>query len=194
MASSQALREWRGERSARLDAIEKVLRRVGAGSRRDFTTQQMNPGYAILLAAQFQRYCADLHAECVGLMFEEVPSNRKRIVVSNCIQGRQLDKGNAQPGSLGNDFGRLGIQLWPELKRWNPRVAAFQTLLAQLNAWRNAIAHDDFSDAMRFPQGNSTTLQLDLVRKWRTACNRIALGLDIVMRDYILSLKGVKPW
>jgi len=154
----------------------------------------MNRAYVILLAAQFQRFCADLHAECVDVMVQEVPSSIKVIIVSNFLQGRQLDKGNAQPGSLGSDFGRLGVQLWPELKRWNPRCAAFQELLLQLNVWRNAIAHDDFSAASFFPKGSNTTLPLSLVRRWRQACNQIAPGMDIVMRDYVFGIKGALPW
>lgn len=194
MASSEAFREWRDERSARLNAIEEVLRRVGAGPRRDFTTQQMNRAYVILLAAQFQRFCADLHAECVDVLVEGVPPNIKLIVVSNFLQGRHLDKGNAQPSSIGRDFGRLGIQLWPELKRWSPRIVVFQALLLQLNTWRNAVAHDDFSDTNFFPRGNNTALRLGLVRKWRRACNQIALGMDKVMRDYVSGIKGTSPW
>lgn len=195
MASSEALREWRGERCARLDAVEAVLPRVGgARARQHFTAQQMKRAYVILLAAQFQRFCADLHAECVDVMVEGVSPNLKLIVVSNFLQGRQLDKGNAQPGNLGSDFGRLGVQLWPELKRWNPRSVAFQDLLLQLNIWRNAIARDDFSATSFFPKGSNTTLRSSLVRKWRQACNQIALGMDIVMRDYVFGIKGALPW
>jgi len=195
MTSSEALREWRGERSARLDAVEALLRRMGAArSRQHSASQDMNRAYVILLAAQFQRFCGDLHVECVDVMVQELPPDIKVIVVTNFLQGRQLDKGNAQPGNLGSDFGRLGVQLWPELKRWNPRCTVFQELLLQLNIWRNAIAHDDFSAASYFPKGNHTMLRLSLVRRWRQACNRLAPGMDTVMRDYVLGIKGASSW
>lgn len=193
--SSQSLKDWSQERLGRLDEIEAALQAVaGVGRGRRFTTQQLNRAYAVLVSAQFQSFCADLHAECVDATLLSIGPPINLIAKSNFLHGRQLDRGNAQSGSMGSDFGRLGIEFWPALRRHNALNDTRKTRIDELNAWRNAIVHDDFSNTQKFPAGRNTILRLDLVRKWRVSRDNVAKCMDAVLRNYVQGLTGASPW
>jgi hypothetical protein len=102
-----------------------------------------------------------------------------------------LDRGNAQPSSLGADFGRLGIDLWDSLKTYDPASTGWKDDLELLNDWRNAIAHQDFSSPKL---GGTRLLRLAEVRRWRTSCDRLAAALDEVLRRHLQMLMGTSPW
>src|SRR5881275_1872749 len=110
---------WEGE----LDELEAAHRSVGGTGRgRRFATQQINRAYAVLLASQFQGFCRDLHSECVDhLMTALAPTAAMHVIIkSELTRGRKLDSSNAQPKSLGEDFKRLGIDLWDEVYKLDP--------------------------------------------------------------------------
>lgn len=146
---SYSREKWRAERSVRLDELAGVHRRVGGTGRgRRFALRQVNHAYAVLLAAEFQGYCRDFHSECAGHFAGAVPNpaaaNAIRLLLG---QGRQLDRGNATPANIGSDFARLGVNFWSELQSFDPRTRADRAALDELNAWRNAIVHQDFNPA-----------------------------------------------
>jgi hypothetical protein len=90
-----------------LDEIQRAHFAVGGTSRgRRFATQQINRAYAVLLASQFQGFCRDLHSECIDhLMTALAPTvSIGAIIRSELTRARKLDMGNAQPGSLGEDW------------------------------------------------------------------------------------------
>ena len=101
-------------------------------------------------------------------------------------QRLQLTHGNAQPGSIGADFGRFGVDFWTEVKRNSNRNEARKTLLEDLNGWRNAIAHQDL--------GGRGTLHLTRVKQWRRACQGLAKSFDEVVRHHLQTLTGTSPW
>jgi hypothetical protein len=166
---------------------------VGGTQRgRRFATQQINRAYAILLASQFQGFCRDLHSECVDhLVSSLTPNALQPIVRAEFTRNRQLDRGNAQPGSLGSDFGRLGVDFWTQVDGHDVGNPDRKTLLEELNSWRNAIVHQDFDPAKL---GGTTTLHLTRVRRWRRACEQLARSFDEVMRRHVQSLIGGSPW
>jgi hypothetical protein len=191
---SKSLAEWRGQRADALDEIAKAHAAVGGTSRgRRFATQQINRAYAVLLASLCQGFCRDLHSECVDHIITELarPASIASILRSELTRGRKLDSGNAQPGSLGEDFGRLGIQFWEEIYRLDPLNKARNVLLERLNKWRNAIVHQSL-DPIRL--GGTTTLRLTQVRSWRTTCNRLSAAFDEVLRAHLQGLTGTSPW
>lgn len=147
---SLALQTWTGARAAALDDIagaHRALRGSGPGVRA--ATQQVNQAYALLLAAHFQGFCRDLHTESIGGLLARVPDPVIRSVMrTSLLLDRKLDRGNAHPGNLGSDFGRLGVTFWPEVIALRPTNAERRALLLSLNEWRNAIAHQDFATAM----------------------------------------------
>jgi len=148
----------------------------------------------VLLAGQFQKFCRDLHSECADYLVTVLgtPSAALGKVVSRQFTwARQLDRGNAHSGSLKEDFGRLGIDLWAEMDHYVPRSNVWRSQLDVLNVWRNAIAHQDFNPAKI---GGATNLRLAQVRRWRVACRGLARGLDEVMRRHLQTLTGAPPW
>lgn len=155
---SFSYREWQTTRARALDEIAQGHAAVGGTRRgRRFNTQQLNRAYAVMLAAQFQGFCRDLHSECVDHLVRMIssPPAIPLLVRSELTSHRQLDRGNAQPGSLGADFKRLGINLWDETKAYRPRSSRWMNTLDEMNQWRNAIAHQDF-DPSKLGGNNSS--------------------------------------
>ena len=72
------------------------------------------------------------------------------------------------------------------MKNLDTRNLARQNRLAELNDWRNAIAHQDFKQA--------TPLRLVVVRQWRKACGQLAAAFDEVIRQHVESINGTSPW
>lgn len=190
---STAYGEWCSARSDDLNEMARTHAAVGGTQRgRRFATQQLNRAYAILLASQFQGFCRDLHSECVDHPVSSLtPHALQPIVRAEFTLNRQLDKGNAQPGSIGSDFGRLGVDFWTQVNSHDPRSLGRKTQLDQLNIWRNAIVHQNLDPAKL---GGTTTLRLEQVQGWRRACKQLAKTFDEVMRWYVQSLIGVSPW
>jgi hypothetical protein len=147
----------------------------------------------VLLASQFQGFGRDLHSECMDHLVAALapPPALWPLVQAEFTRGRQLDRGNAQPASLGADFGRLGIDFWTEVESYDPRNRARKEDLEMLNEWRNAIAHQDFDPARL---GGTTTLQLAQVQRWRVACQHLARAFDEVLRRRLQLLTGASPW
>ncbi len=91
------------------------------------------------------------------------PASLECILRGEFTRNRQLNRGNAQPASIGADFGRLEIKFWDEVRKQDPGSDAWKADLELLNEWRNAIAHQDFtsprlggghgSDWLRFAGG-----------------------------------------
>ena len=191
---SASYRRWITIRGKALDEIAQAHAAVGGTRRgRRFATEQINQAYAILLASQFQGFCRDLHSECVDFLGRAltVPPSIWALVQAEFTRGRLLDRGNAQPASLGADFGRLGIDFWAEVVNYSARNRERQDGLEQLNAWRNAIAHQDFDPAKL---GGTMVLRLARVQRWRRACERLARAFDEVMRRRLEALTGASPW
>jgi hypothetical protein len=187
--SSRALRNWQTRSRKVLDAVEAAHAVVGGG--RD-ARQQINQAYVVLLSSQFQRFCRDLHDEAADHVVsrsEHAPLNP--LVRELLTRGRRLDRGNASPANIGADFERLGVSFWEAIRRSNMRNPSRQRRLEELNSWRNAIAHQDFSD----PGFRGVEwVTVGQVRGWRSACNALAVEFDRVMRLYLHTFFGSDPW
>jgi hypothetical protein len=112
------------------------------------------------------------------------------IVRAELTRDRKLDRGNANPGNLGSDFNRLGLDFWDEVKTLSARNSARNRTLEMLNEWRNAIAHQHFDPSKL----RTSRLGLAQVRIWRKVCNGLARDFDIVMRNHVSSVTGSSPW
>lgn len=104
-------------------------------------------------------------------------------------QNRALDRGNANPRTIGSDFNRLQMPFLPAVKALDARNEARLKALELLNAWRNAIAHQDW-----LPVGGNPRLLLSTVRTWRSACRSLAHDFDRAVRIHLQALTGVSPW
>jgi hypothetical protein len=190
---SQSLGRWETTRKAELDEIASAHVAIG-GTRpgRRYATQQLNHAYTLLLASHFQGFCRDLYSESVDYLVPTItPQNLQPSIREMLAQNLQLRRSNAQPGSIGADFGRFGIDFWTEVISFDKRNRARQALLDDLNTWRNAIAHQDF---VQTPRGASRVLHLRRVRRWRATCEGLARTFDEVMRLHLHALTGISPW
>ncbi|HEU0055489.1 MAG TPA: hypothetical protein VFQ39_20015 [Longimicrobium sp.] len=190
---SKALHTWNTSSRRALDEIvaaHAALVRARRGRR--YATRQVNHAYVVLLASQFQRFCRDLHTEAVGHLVAQIGSvSIATIVYGRMTGGRKLDVGNANPGNIGSDFGHLDLNLWASVRGRDSRNRVRQELLAELNAWRNAIAHQDFR---HLGAGGAHHLRIDSVRRWRAACTALAVDFDAVVRLHLLTVTGTTPW
>ena len=188
---SASLERWTNERQVALDEIESAHQSIGgSGPGRRFATLQINYAYTMLLSAQFQAYCRDLHNECVVFLVQGVrPVVWSHILRSALVRNRKLDHGNPSPANIGSDFGHFGVVFWQDVRQLDLRNEGRQELLEELNEWRNAIAHLDFTKPTV-----SATLHLHRVRGWRAACNQLAPASDEVMRRYLQTIHGLSPW
>jgi hypothetical protein len=186
---SRALDRWNDDAQAALDEIEDAHRAVGgAGRGRRYATLQVNHAYVTLLSSQFQGFCRDLHTEAVAVVVGSLaPPVLGPLVQNLFVQGRKLDHGNPNPGNLGSDFGKLGMAFWPTVNALDHRNTARQAALETLNTWRNAIAHQDWSDV-------GPGLQLKEVRAWRATCRGLATDFDSAVEAYLVGLVGKAPW
>lgn len=189
--SSASLIKWSTERSEDLDEILSAHQSLGgSGPGRRFATQQINHAYAVLLASQFQGFCRDLHSECADHFAQHVATSPFRQGLHKLLmRDRKLIRGNANSGSIGADFNLFDLEFWDEVKNLDKRNRVRQNLLDDLNDWRNAIAHQDFTKV-----GEKPSLQLQRVNQWRNACGQLAVTFDRVLRQHLFSLTGKSPW
>lgn len=191
---STSYRHWKTVRATELDEIALAHTAVGGTARgRRYTTQQINRAYLMLLASQFQGFCRDLHSESVDHILGVIapPPALRNLVRAEFTRGRHLDRGNAQPSSLREDFIRLGIDFWDELKIYEAASEEWKRDLDLLNGLRNAIAHQDFTSPRL---SGIMYLRLAQVRQWRISCRRLARAMDEVIRRHLQSLTGASPW
>jgi hypothetical protein len=189
-----SLRRWAAERAATLGDIENAHRSVrGSGIGARTAAQQINQAYAVLLSAQFQGFCRDLHSECADYLVTLVPHpDLQETLCDNLLFGRRLDRGNPNTGNIGSDFSRFGLRFWALVDACQSENAARRNALEELNEWRNAIAHQDFSASMM--RAGRASLTLAQVRGWRKACEGLARTFDEVLRDHLAALVGTAPW
>jgi RiboL-PSP-HEPN len=187
--------QWRTTRAKDLAQIAKAHAAVGGTKRgRRYATQQINHAYAVLLASQFQGFCRDLHTECVTHVLSSITSNptTQLLIRAEFTRNRRVDRGNAQPASLEEDFGRFGMtKFWGELQKVDARSTIWKDQLENLNHWRNAIAHQDFDPTKL---GGTTNLRLATVRRWHAGCRRLARTIDEAMRRQLQVVTGTFPW
>lgn len=195
---STALARWRAERAARLDELLAAHATVGgAGPGRRWWTEQLNRSLVLLLAAEFQGFARELHELGASTFASWAAAGNAalgRVIEARLTEGRQLDRGNAQPGSLGSDFGRLGMDLWPAMAVRNAATACRQVHLDTLNEARNAIAHADEARLTAL-RGEGSALTLRTFWRWRRSLNGLAGTLDVEVASHLSRLFGRRaPW
>ena len=143
---------------------------MNRGDRR-YATQQINQAYVVLLSSQFQRFCRDLHSEAIDhLTTDPLQNPRYDSARIRLTEARKLDNANPNPGNIGSDFARFGMQFWAAVVAMDALATQQDKLkLELLNLWRNAVAHQDF-DPGRL--GGPTQIRLTSVRQWRLLVQR----------------------
>jgi hypothetical protein len=190
---SDALAHWHEERCAVLDSLEAVHEQVTGKRRgRQTATEHLNLALFTRLAAEFQGFCRDLHddaAICIADSLADEYGARIPVLLSALVRGRKLDSGNAGPGNIGNDFGNLGMSLWPAVNaRYPIRGPKWNTVLERLNDVRNAVAHSDNAKLAEVKRLQPLTLAT--FRRCRGSLNTAASGFDKVVAAYLSYLTG----
>jgi hypothetical protein len=190
---SDALSTWRAERTIRLRNVEADCLHLATVHAADPNrVQEYIRSYAVLLSAEFQGFCRNLHSECADRLIDSVaPATRAAVLRAQCFHGRKLDTGNPNPGNLGADFNRYALDFWSEVLALDPGHAARLHRLAMLNAWRNAIAHHNYDPTAL---GGTMLLTVAKVRDWQSDCDAFATAFDAVMRNHLQATTGVSPW
>lgn len=196
--ASTALKNWREERREHLNDLldaHKLVRGPGPGRR--WRTTALSDALILRLAAEFQGFARDLHDQASDVFASWIaPSSptAQRVVRSRLVEGRELERGNAHPGSIGNDFGRFGFEVWRELHRQDQRTAQHNKSLTLLNEARNGLAHsDDAKLAALRDEGHP--LALGTFRRWRRDLDALAANLDAETSGQLARLFDRKrPW
>lgn len=191
---SRSLIRWQSEQRVALDQIEAAHAAVGgAGRGRRYATQQINQAYVMLLSSQFQSFCRNLHSEAVDHVCGPVGVGGARLDLLRLrlMAGRKLDKGNPNPGNIGEDFRFFDLDLWAAVHSAGVMNRRRRQYLEDLNVWRNAIAHQDFTDQRL--QGR-TAVRLSDVQRWRRACDGLAAEFDAVVAAHLGTILGANPW
>ena len=195
---SDAYVDWTGQRRARLAELFAAHATIGGSGRgRRWRTSQLNWALTLRLAGEFQGYARDLHTLAVGHFVTSVA--RGNAALSNVLQvllttNRALDRQNATPSSLGSDFGRFGLELWPTLGVVNALALRWRASLEALNQARNAIAHAN-EDELDTLGRAGYPMRLDTIKLWHRDIDRLAGTMDDVVGDYLDRLLGTgRPW
>jgi hypothetical protein len=201
--TSEALERWRSERSERLDKLFEAHVRIGGTgpgrrARQDeLINRQINAALVLQLAAEFQGFARELHDQLREAVFREaadLPPGFIDIVGRALTEPRKLDRGNATAATLGSDFARFGIDLWPRLRDRDARNQGRQTELERLNRARNALAHSDERE-LRKLQDEGVRIKLEAVRGWRRALDQLASAMDASLSDrFAAHFAGRRPW
>jgi hypothetical protein len=118
------------------------------------------------------------------------------LVSTALTKSRQLDRGNANPGSIGASFESFDLEIWEDAGQLDARTARRSRRLEQLNIWRNAIAHQDFDFSRHQLEvlGDVSGLDLRRVRAFRSCCDQLAGTFDRVLARHLESIVGARPW
>jgi hypothetical protein len=195
---SIALSDWRRIRAERLDRLLDAHIAVG-GSRagRRWATEELNHAILLRLTSEFQGFCRDLHdeaADACARTYAPADPGLQLVAKIPYVRTRRLNRGNAEPGCLDQDFELFGMKLWPRLaERYPTKGDDWRRKLQLLNTARNGIAHDD-ADKLAQVTAAGWSLNLADIRRWRAALDGLAAGMDHVVRRYLHELLKVAPW
>lgn len=197
--TSLAIQNWDGVRKERMNELLDVHTQVGgSGSGRRWKTRQINWALTLRAAGEFQGFCRDLHDEASeyfsvqagGLNAQLVGIIRTQLTVS-----RKLDKGNATPGNLGEDFGRLGMSFWPTLSARHPQAPAWNKATKALNDGRNGIAHSDEAKIEQLAREGWPLSRLKTITRFQAATDKMARAMDTEVSGHLGRLfGGGAPW
>jgi hypothetical protein len=116
------------------------------------------------------------------------------VLAATAGEGRQLDRGNPSPGSLGQDFLLVGLHLTNAVRAHSryggPRLARLEAAVHL----RNGIAHDDESK-IALARSRGAVPTLGSFRRHREALGHLVVDMDVVVAQHLSRLdNGHLPW
>lgn len=192
---SHAFARWESNRVDRLDELEEIHARLtGTEPGRRWLTDELNRGYVVILASQFQGYCRDLHSEMAEVIARAANPAVRGLFESSLALRRNLDRGNATPGNIGADFGRFGFEFWDAIYQRHQRNKTRVVRLDQLVTWRNSIAHDSPIPPTKIGLVAGTKPTLTCGRRWRRSLAALVPHFDAVAAERVEDLVANRPW
>lgn len=188
--TSASLDRWRHDRAAQLDELVTAHQLVGASATGRRATGELNRAMILRLAAQFQGFARDLHQEAAlafGRYAQPDAPAVAQVVAAGIQASRDLNRRNASSDAIGNDFDRLGINLWEVMQTRDKRTGARRQQLQWFNAARNGVAHDD-DDKINKVTDAGFRIDLATIRRWRGALDGLAGTMDVVVADHLAQL------
>lgn len=86
------------------------------------------------------------------------------------------------------------MTFWDDVRAHHVRNAGRQLRLERLNAWRNAIAHQDFTAVPPLDHTGRVVLRKADIDAWRSACGGLALSFDAVVGAFVTGMVGAAAW
>lgn len=193
---SAAKGEWDTTAKSRLDELERVHADAhGTGRGRRWGTQQLNRSLFVVLVAQFQTYCRDLHDEATAVHKAAANERQAEVLGTLLTQGRKLDVHNPQPAALGSDFGRLGFKFVDALKAEGADIEDALERLDLLVKFRNAVAHGNESELEQLISGGHIKATLTSYRTYRKTLSKLVVTMDrVVAAELASGLQIPPPW
>jgi hypothetical protein len=195
---SAALLTWTSTRADRIERLRAVHQAFGGSGRgRRWVTDELNHALILRLAGEFQGFSRELHDEAGLFVARSIAPGNQQLQNSLRIPytaNRKLNQGNADPGTLGADFGLFGLQLWSALyARYPTRGPEWNKKLKALNTARNGIVHDDAAQIAKV-QAEGWSLTLQSVTRWKSALDGLTQGMDRIVHGHLRLMYGVPPW
>jgi hypothetical protein len=165
----------------------------GRGQR--FLTEQIAYAYVTALAAQFQLYCRAVHSETALAIARGIPNRTLADIFKRYVmEGRRLDRGNANAANLASDFRRFELNFWDVILAHRRRNQNRKKKLEQLGVWRNAIAHGEIDQKRAELRLTPDVIHLNTCRDWRRALDGLVHSIDEVLATHCETLDLPRPW
>ncbi len=191
---SAAFEHWSTVGMARLDELERVhADATGAGRGRRWGTEQLNRSLFVVLVAQFQRYCRDLHNESIAVHVAHANPRQAGMLRTLLERGRRLDVQTPRVSTLGSDFGRLGLLLVDSLKADGPAAERALHRLDVLVDFRNAVGHGNETEVSTLVAAGQIRATKQSYRGYRRTLQELASSMDRVVADDLASVLEVSP-
>lgn len=191
--ASAALNGWRSAGLSRLDEFGARARRRGPGRR--WGTEQLNRSLFVVLVAQFQTYCRNLHDEAVDLHVTHADEHQAELLRTLLTQGRKLDNQTPRSSTLGSDFGRLGFPIVEAFKAVGARVEQDLHRLDVLGDFRNAIGHGNETEISALVAQGEIKATKPMYRRYRRTLERLAGRIDVVAAAKMREVLDIpRPW
>lgn len=189
---SGALEYWQSELTDRLDDLERIHASATAKGRgRRWGTEQFNGQLFVALVGVFQSFARALHDDALDCLRQQSPVARQLADVA--ATNRNLDRGNPHPGSLGEDFGRLGIQFSRTIRQRRYGSGRIKRLDAAVTL-RNGIAHGDRAKIAE-AAGDGAVPTLTSYRRHRSAVDGLTVDMVDAVAHHLSVLTGQpRPW
>jgi hypothetical protein len=158
-------------------------------------TQQLNYAYVTLLAARFQGFARALHTQTADAIAAGAHSTAYEVLLLESLtHNRSLDRHNAQPNAIAEDFDRFGLDVWARVDAARKDNDERRRKLWAVIAWRNAIAHHDIDAKLARGALDPVKISLGTCTSWRSALNVLAGSLDRVAAEQCEALGLPRPW